>query len=272
MYRYIGDMYAYDYINGWAFTIGTLCILFFIGAKLKIPSIYATCLGNIASRKSEKAKNITIFIISFVELYLTSRQILSTPIFNKPFGELVGTGYNYFGALLGMPVAVFAISILLVSNPLRNADIATMVAPVHLFIVKVACYCNGCCWGIPWENGPFNRHPNHTGHQVPVQAIEAFLSLAIFIFLLVYRRKSKPGTLLPLYMILYSATRFPVEFFSAAHEKIWGPFNTYHFLCVAGVVVGLILLIFVKFFGEKIANVFDIVRNKLESKLIKKQK
>ncbi len=270
MYRFIGEQWAYDFFNSWAFTIATLCCLFFIKTKLKAPSIYAKALNNVASRKSIKLGNVLFVLFSVIELYLCSRQVLSTPMLNGRFGDLVGTGVNYFGSLFGMIAAILALSIVLVIDPLKNFDISVMIAPIFLFIVKIACFCNGCCWGIPWEHGLFNRHPNHPGYQVPVQAFEAFCALAIFVFLLIYRKKAKPGRLFPMYMILYSATRFPIEFLSAAHEKVIGPFNTYHILCAIGVGIGLLLLLIVNLFGEKISNIFESVHNKLDEKMMLK--
>ena len=166
-----------------------------------------------------------------------------------------------------MSIMILLVSIVFLVNPLKNADIIIMTAPIFLFLVRTACYCNGCCWGVEWEYGPYNHSPYHPGRQVPVQAIEAFFVMLIFIFLLIYRKKAKPGTLYPLYMILYSATRFPIEFFSAASEKIYGPFNAYHFLCIAGVVFGIIMLLIVKFFGEKISDAFDNLHKNIEEQL-----
>ena len=90
---------------------------------------------------------------------------------------------------------------------------------------------------------------------------------AIIFFLFFIRKKTKPGQLYPAYLIAYSATRFPVEFLSEAHEKILGPFNTYHFLCIAGVVIGLLMLLIVKFFGEKLYAFFEKPHEKFEAKV-----
>jgi signal transduction histidine kinase len=72
-------------------------------------------------------------------------------------------------------------------------------------------------------------------------------------------------------MILYSATRFPVEFLSAAHEKVLGPFNTYHFLCIAGIIIGLAMLLIVKRFGEKIAEIYEKPHEKFALKMAQKE-
>ena len=66
---------------------------------------------------------------------------------------------------------------------------------------------------------------------------------------------------------MYSVTRFPIEFLSEAHQKIWGPFNTYHFLCIAGVVYGLIIWFIVNQLGENISAFFDRQHEKIDARL-----
>ena len=270
MYRYIGEQIAYNFFNGWAFTVATLCCLFFIKDKLKAPSIYAKALYNAASQRSVKLGKVLFVLFSAVEMYLCSRHVMTTPTLNERFGDLVGTGFNYFGCLFAMIAVIMILSIVFVVDPLKNFDVQVMAAPIFLFVVKIACFCHGCCWGIPWEYGLYNHHPDHPGYQVPVPALEAICALAIFVFLVIYRKKAKPGRLFPLYMILYCATRFPIEFLSAAHEKVIGPFNTYHILCAIGMGVGLIMLLIVNLFGEKISGIFENMHNKLDENMMLK--
>ena len=183
MHRYIGELYAYDFINNLALIIALVCNLFFIRAKLKVPTLYAKYLRKIISRKSAKVGTVVFVLVTIWELYSSSRQVLRTARFNEWFGNLVGTGFNYFGSLFIMSIMILLVSIVFLVNPLKNADIIIMTAPIFLFLVRTACYCNGCCWGVEWEYGPYNHSPYHPGRQVPVQAIEAFFVMLIFIFL-----------------------------------------------------------------------------------------
>ncbi len=267
MYRFINGQDAYSFFNNSAFMIATFCSLLFISAKLKAPGIFAKYFSILASRKSKKVGKIVFVIVAAIELYLSARHVIYTSVATSTFGRMVGTGANYFGLLFLIPIALLAVSIVFVVDPLKNSDVLTMTFPIFLFVIKLACFFNGCCWGIPWEGGLYNHHPNHPGYQVPVQLFEIICAIVIFIFLLIYRKKAKPGKLLPMYMIIYSATRFPIEFLSAAHKPILGPFNTYHFLCIAGIVYGLIILLVVKYFGEKITSYFEKYHIKLEAKL-----
>ena len=149
---------------------------------------------------------------------------------------------------------------------MKQMDIVAPLLPLRLVFLKIACYFNGCCWGIPWEYGPYNHHYDHPGNQVPVQAIEAFWAFSIFVFLLIYRKKAKPGTIYPMYIILYSATRFCSEFFRREENVLW-IFKRYHLLCLAGVTIGLVLLFIVKIWGNKIQNLFEKPHKNLDLKI-----
>ncbi len=266
MHQFINNTLAYNMFNSYAGTVALIFCLFLYGFKRNSISLYSEKILYALAKKSIILKNIVKVILVCSELLLITELSILASVFNKPFGDLVGTGANYFGILIVAPIAWFVVSLILVSNPLKQSDIATLVLPVFLFVIKIACYCQGCCWGIAWEHGPYNHHADHPGNQVPVQAIEAGLAIVILIFLLIFRKTAKPGQLFPAYLITYSATRFPVEFFSAAHEKIAGPFNTYHFLCIAGVAVGIIMLIINKYYGEKMMEYFERPHKKLEEK------
>ncbi len=269
MYRFFGEQDAYSLFNTVSVYATILICLLFVKYKTNELGLFSQHAVLYASRKSTLLGTILKYILSFVEIALLTAVSLIMVNFNYPFGDLVGTGANYFGGLFACFVLELVCSLVIMANPLKHLDIATLLLPMRLFFLKVACYLNGCCWGIPWKYGPYNNHYHHPGNQVPVQAIEAGFAIAILIFLLIYRKKSKPGTLFPMYMILYGATRFFVEFFSAAHEKILGPFNTYHFLCIISVIVGTILLIIIHFFGEKMMDFFDKPRKKLEERELK---
>lgn len=267
MYRFINGQPAYDLFNNSAFSITLFCCLFFLGAKLKLPGIFARSFEKLAPNKSKVLGKLVFVLLVALEFYISARQVLSTSVGTGILGNLLNTGANYFGIILLLPIATLAVSTVFVVDPLKNSDILTMLYPIFLVIIKLACFFNGCCWGIPWEYGPYNYHYLHPGKQVPVQALEILCAVVIFVFLLIYRRKAKPGKLLPMYTILYSATRFPIEFLSGAHEKIVGPFNTYHFLCIAGILYGIIMLLIVKYLGEKISAFYEKLYQKIDSKI-----
>jgi hypothetical protein len=113
----------------------------------------------------------------------------------------------------------------------------------------------------------YNAHPYHHGNQVPVQLIEAVLGLVIFVFLLWYKKRAKPGTMYPTYLIVYCVTRFFSEFTKADYPNVLGPLKMYHLLCIAGGLVGILLLFIIKLYGDSIYTLFEKPHINLETKI-----
>src|SRR5690349_11040002 len=104
--------------------------------------------------------------------------------------------------------------------PLLTADVFAPGIALGHGIGRLGCFSAGCCWGIechrPWAvtfTDPASQAP--LGKPLhPTQLYEAFAEFAIFAFL--YWRIGRPhrtGTIIGLYLVLYSAARFLVEFF-----------------------------------------------------------
>lgn len=121
----------------------------------------------------------------------------------------------------------------------KTADAFAPAIALGHGIGRLGCFSAGCCWGVechlPWAvtfrspvahdlvGVPLNQ-PLH-----PTQLYEAFAEFAIFGLL--YRQIGKshrPGSIIGLYLVLYSTARFIVEFFRN-HEQgnLWGgPLDT----------------------------------------------
>ena len=195
MYRFIDGQEAYSLFNSIASTLTLIASLFYFKIKRESISLFSKYVIGVVSQKNNVAGKILEFLLVSAELLLMAEICLLSTLLNRPFGVLVGTGANYFAVLLLFPIFLFLVSILIMSNPIKQMDIVTLFLPFFLVFVKIACFLNGCCWGIPWEYGPYNYHYDHPGNQVPVQAIESFFALVIFVFLLFYRKKAKVGTI-----------------------------------------------------------------------------
>lgn len=253
------------------FHIGVLSMilinLFNYKAKKTARSLFSENIIYVASTVDKRlvpvAKNLT-FIVEMIFLGFVS---FFTTQFNGAFGSAFETGGNYFGLLGVTPIFITIYSVVLFINPVKQLDIFTMCMPVFLFFVKFACFLTGCCWGIPWEHGMYNAHPYHHGNQVPVQLIEAVLGLVILVFLLLYKKRAKPGTMYPMYLIVYCVTRFFSEFTKADYPNVLGPLKMYHLLCIAGVFVGLLLFVVLRLYGESIYTFFEKPHINLEVKI-----
>ena len=270
MHRYFGEIYAYSLFNTLAVVLTVVSSLFYFNIKKNSISLYSKILINFVKQKGIvigkiKVEKIVEFILVSVELLIMGYLPSLAAKVNRPFGSLVGTGGNYFGLLSVVWLAVILISLLIMSNPIKQLDLVAIFLPFRMIFTRLACFFDGCCRGIYWEYGPYNHNPYHPGNQVPVQAFEVAVVLFIFIFFLLYRKKAKTGTLLPMYIFLYSGARFFIEFFTATTTDIIGSFNVYHILCVIGFVIGLVVFFVMRKYGEKISDAFDrTVNNKID--------
>lgn len=103
----------------------------------------------------------------------------------------------------------------------RIADYVSLAMAVGLFLTRIGCFLNGCCFGkptgVPWgvcfpPDSPAGlEFPNLRIH--PTQLYESIAGLALVVVLLVVRRKRRfDGFLFWLFILLYSVFRFGVDF------------------------------------------------------------
>ena len=272
MYRFeVGDLSAYSFTNEMSYYFILFVSLFFFKYKKDIVGFFSKMAIRFFSAKSKMLEKISLIVFASVESLLTAHIITRSTFFNMTFGELVGTGANYFATLILAPTFIFAFSLIILANPIKQVDMYTLLLPLYLIPVKLACFFNGCCWGIEWEYGLYNHHPSHPGRQVPAQAIEILFAIIIFIILFFYKNKAKTGTIFPMYMILYGGTRFFIEFLKAGYPNVLGPFKVYHILCFICFVVGIILFFVARKFGDKFSDFFEKLYSKLDTAIAMKK-
>ncbi len=182
-------------------------------------------------------------------LLLCAIQYVPAIYLNPGFARLFNTGANYFGFLLVSPIIMYFAYWLFGIKPLQQSDLITPSYPLALIIVKLACFCQGCCKGIECSFGMYNYTTGAV--EFPVQLVEIAEALFLFIFLFCIRKKVKPGTLMPLYTILYSALRFCSEFLRA-EENVLGPLKAFHLFCIAGILIGCVEYFIVVRYGDAI--------------------
>ncbi len=211
------------------------------------------------SNKAEKRFVTTLLILGEIVIISFAQYQLSG--INSIFGELVGTEANYFGKLIFSPILVSFFCLLLGIDVFKQMDIITPALPLALAVSKFGCFCTGCCRGIACSFGLYNYKTEQT--EFPVQLVEMTLAICIFIFLMLWRKKAKEGTVYPVYVILFSSTRFFSEFLRA-EENVFLFFKTYHILCLLGVAAGIFLLFVVKNKKEKIRQFYSIFFDSVE--------
>lgn len=226
------DVFVFGYRLSWYDifnAVGGLSLLFFNLCQRGKPINRNGMIDD--NEKNITSNYILITIVSCVQFF-SGRYMVSF------IGRIFTHGfYNYFGFAIFAPI-IFVIFCKLISLDCWGyLDAFTPGYAISLVFFKMACFSYGCCEGI---NRFFTLYyPERNQYQFPIQLLECLVAVCIFFFLLYYRKKAKRGTMYPIFLVLYSGTRFFTEFLRV-EPNIFGPLKAYHIWCVIGVVVGLV--------------------------------
>ncbi|HVN06453.1 MAG TPA: prolipoprotein diacylglyceryl transferase [Bryobacteraceae bacterium] len=135
--------------------------------------------------------------------------------------------------------------------PLRTADVFAPGIALGHGIGRLGCFSAGCCWGLPtklpWGVTFTNPIANQTvgvplGIKMhPTQLYESAAEFIIFgVLYWRIRRPHAPGTIISLYLILYSMARFLVEFvrYHEQRNPFGGPLDTSQWISLALAALG----------------------------------
>lgn len=130
-------------------------------------------------------------------------------------------GLSVYGGLLAAILAA-----ILYTRSKRHSFwvVADTIAPavaLGIFITRLGCFLNGCCFGLPGEAAwcmSFSRGTiaGATLPGVRIHPTQLYMSLyglvILGVLLLVGRKLSRPGLLFCLFLLLYGVSRFGVDF------------------------------------------------------------
>ncbi len=145
--------------------------------------------------------------------------------------------------------------------------VMTSVPLAHAF-GRIGCYLNGCCYGgvtgsrfgvcfprhsLAWHTqvgeGLLSADAARSLAVYPVQLYEAVFNVAVYgILVLLYKRRLRAGTVTAVYLILYAAGRFALEFFRGDHgERLAvGSFSIGQFVSVLILAAGTLIFLAVQ--------------------------
>jgi phosphatidylglycerol:prolipoprotein diacylglycerol transferase len=165
--------------------------------------------------------------------------------------ELWNGGMSFHGGFLGCVAAVMLFGWKRNIRILSLGDITCAVAPIGLFLGRLANFINAELWGraadVPWAMvfpgaGPLPRHPS--------QLYEAALEgLVLFIVLYVLIRKGalrRPGLILGAFALCYSLARSFSELFREPDPQLgflWGGMTMGMLLSIPLALAGIILIV-----------------------------
>ena len=157
------------------------------------------------------------------------------------YGSLVG---GVFGSLLGIRLAKAKI--------LSVEKTVVPFIPIGHAIGRIGCVMAGCCYGMEYDGIFAIYYPNAVtgvsqsqGH-FPVQLLEGIMNILISLLLLkIANRCTRKFQLLSVYLILYGAVRFAVEFLRGdAVRGVYFTLSTSQWISILLSVIGLLYLIF----------------------------
>lgn len=129
-------------------------------------------------------------------------------------------GMVFYGGFIGACVGILLYTKFLKKIGRSLAfDLLAVAMPLFHVFGRIGCFFGGCCYGKEWSWG-FTSHGNtlvpeiNDVVRIPVQLIEASCNLIIFLLILfLYFKLEQRGILIYIYMIIYSVTRFILEFY-----------------------------------------------------------
>ena len=166
--------------------------------------------------------------------------------------ELWKGGMSFHGGFMGCVVAVMWFARVNGISILSLGDITTAVAPIGLFLGRLANFINSELWGraadpsLPWaiifpNGGPLPRHPSQL-YEAGLEGIMLFTVLAVMIRLGALKR---PGLILGSFIAIYGLARIIGEHFREPDPQLgflWGGLTMGMLLSVPMVIAGAILI------------------------------
>ena len=134
-------------------------------------------------------------------------------------------GMSFHGGLFGVIISSYIFAKKNNQNPFSYLDQVSLVAPIGIFFGRLANFINSELYGkasdVPWSV-IFIKVDNLSRH--PSQLYEAILEGIILFLILIYfinrNYLKEPGLISGLFLIIYSLSRFFVEFCRTPDEQI----------------------------------------------------
>ena len=167
--------------------------------------------------------------------------------------ELWNGGMSFHGGVIGCTVAIVLFALRRRIPMLSLGDVTATVAPIGLFLGRLANFINGELWGrptdVPWamvfpHGGPLPRHPSQL-YEATLEGIVLFIVLGLFVR---FGALKRPGVVTSVFAIGYGAARITCEFFREPDAQLgflWGGLTMGMLLCIPLILAGLALLVVV---------------------------
>ena len=161
----------------------------------------------------------------------------------------MGSGFVFYGSLIfAIPTIVYMLK--RKSVPIREfLDILAFVGPIIHSFGRLGCFLAGCCYGLPWEDGPgvVFRNPLTKARPMdiplyPTQLFDIAVNVGILIVLIYIAKKKRfQGQLFLVYIMMYGVGRSIVELFRGDSERGYILDLITHSQLIAVILIGMCL-------------------------------
>jgi len=164
--------------------------------------------------------------------------------------QLWNGGMSFHGGVLGCIVAIVAFALHRRIAMLSLADVTAAVAPIGLFLGRIANFINGELWGrpadVPWamvfpNGGPIPRHPSQL-YEAALEGVVLFIVLGLLVRAGALKR---PGVVTGCFALGYGVARIICEFFREPDAQLgflWGGLTMGMLLCIPLMLAGVAVL------------------------------
>lgn len=236
----IGPVTIYGY--GLMIGLGVLAAFFMADKRTKrkgLDADFIFYLGIVSLIMGFVCAKLLFVILDF-------KTIINSP---QPLQALAGTGFIVYGGIIGGVLTAMVYCRIKKAPFLRYFDLAAPSISIAQGFGRIGCLLAGCCYGretdsplgIIFHNSDFA--PNGV-RLIPTQILSSAGDFLITIILLLFARKERAaGRVGGLYIILYAAGRFIIEYFRNDYRGSFGPLSTSQLIAIIVLIPGILLFI-----------------------------
>ncbi len=159
-------------------------------------------------------------------------------------------GMSFHGGVIGCIVVTVLFALRRGIPVLSLGDVTLAVAPIGLFLGRLANFINGELWGrptdVPWamvfpSGGPLPRHPS----QLYEATLEGLLLLVVLGVMVRFGALKRPGVVTGTFAVAYGVVRIFCEFFREPDPQLgflWGGLTMGMLLSIPLILAGLLVL------------------------------
>ena len=165
--------------------------------------------------------------------------------------QLWNGGMSFHGGVTGCVLAIVLFALRRGIPILSLGDVNAAVAPIGLFLGRIANFINGELWGrptdVPWamvfpHGGPIPRHPSQL-YEAALEGVVLFIVVGLLVRCGALKR---PGIVTGVFAIGYGVARITCEFFREPDAQLgflWGGLTMGMLLCIPLIFGGIAILV-----------------------------